>query len=271
VLAGYMRIVGPAVLAAFGGRILNTHPSLLPAFPGAHAVRDALAHGARVTGATVHLVDATLDGGPIVAQEAVTILPGDDEASLHERIKAVEHRLLPAAVALLLAGGLGVTGGDTRTVAIDVDGAEMRLPVPRRALLSVSDKTGLAELGRGLVARVRARLDRGDRSGAARGRAARDRRCGGDRARRRCSTAASRPSIRGSTPASSPTAASPTIAASSSPPGSPRSSSSSSTSTRSPRPADRPGITFDELVEEIDIGGPSMVRRRRRTTRAWRS
>jgi phosphoribosylglycinamide formyltransferase-1 len=126
VLAGYMRIVGPAVLAAFGGRILNTHPSLLPAFPGAHAVRDALAHGARVTGATVHLVDATLDGGPIVAQEAVTILPGDDEASLHERIKAVEHRLLPAAVALLLAGGLGVTGGDTRTVAIDVDGAEMR-------------------------------------------------------------------------------------------------------------------------------------------------
>ena len=66
-----MRIVGPRVLAAFPGRILNTHPSLLPAFPGAHAVRDALAHGVAVSGATVHLVDATLDGGPIVAQEAV--------------------------------------------------------------------------------------------------------------------------------------------------------------------------------------------------------
>ena len=78
VLAGYMRIVGPAVLSAFPGRILNTHPSLLPAFPGAHAVADALAHGVTVTGCTVHLVDETLDGGPIVAQEAVAVLPGDD-------------------------------------------------------------------------------------------------------------------------------------------------------------------------------------------------
>ncbi len=103
VLAGYMRIVGPAVLGAFAGRILNTHPSLLPAFPGAHAVADALAHGVTVTGCTVHLVDETLDGGPIVAQEAVEILPGDDSASLHDRIRAVEHRLLPRATALLLA------------------------------------------------------------------------------------------------------------------------------------------------------------------------
>src|SRR4029077_2654706 len=103
VLAGYMRIVGPAVLAAFGGRILNTHPSLLPAFPGGHAVDDALAYGAAVTGCTVHLVDATLDGGPIVAQDAVDILPGDDVATLHDRIRAFEHRLLPRAVALLLA------------------------------------------------------------------------------------------------------------------------------------------------------------------------
>ncbi len=93
------------------GRILNTHPSLLPAFPGAHAVRDALAAGVRVTGATVHLVDETLDGGPIVLQEAVEVLPGDDEATLHERIKAVEHRLLPRAVALLLAGAVGVASG----------------------------------------------------------------------------------------------------------------------------------------------------------------
>ena len=127
VLAGYMRIVGPRTLAAHGGRILNTHPSLLPAFPGAHAVRDALAAGVRVTGATVHVVDATLDGGPVLAQEAVPILPSDHETTLHERIKQVEHRLLPRTVARHLAA-----------------------PAPRRALLSVSDKSGLADFGRAL-------------------------------------------------------------------------------------------------------------------------
>ena len=104
VLAGYMRILGPATLAAFGGRIVNTHPSLLPAFPGAHPVRDTLAAGVTVTGATVHLVDETLDGGPILAQEQVEVLPNDDEAALHERIKAVERQLLPRVVAELLAG-----------------------------------------------------------------------------------------------------------------------------------------------------------------------
>ena len=134
VLAGYMRLVGSRVLEEYRGRILNTHPSLLPAFPGARGVRDALAAGVRVTGATVHVVDEVLDGGPIVAQEAVPIVPGDDEASLRERIKSVEHRLLPIAVARLLA---------------EVRGTEP--PIPRRALLSVSDKTGLVELGRGLV------------------------------------------------------------------------------------------------------------------------
>ena len=149
-LAGYMRIVGAAVLGAFDGRILNTHPSLLPAFPGAHAVADALAHGVTVTGCTVHLVDETLDGGPIVVQEPVAILPGDDVASLHDRIRAVEHRLLPRAVALLLAEALAVDG---RHVTLDLDRADARVPVPRRALLSVYDKTGLVELGRGLVAR----------------------------------------------------------------------------------------------------------------------
>ncbi|MBA2299452.1 MAG: bifunctional phosphoribosylaminoimidazolecarboxamide formyltransferase/IMP cyclohydrolase, partial [Chloroflexi bacterium] len=152
VLAGYMRILGPAVLSAHGGRILNTHPSLLPAFPGAHAVRDALAHGVAVTGVTVHLVDATLDGGPIVTQEAVPILPGDDEAGLHDRIRALEHRLLPRAVALLLAGAVGVAE-DGRHVTFDLERADARVPLPRRALLSVSDKTGLADLGRGLVGR----------------------------------------------------------------------------------------------------------------------
>ncbi len=150
VLAGFMRIVGPGTLAAFAGRILNTHPALLPAFPGAHAVRDALDHGAKVTGCTVHVVDATLDGGPIVAQEAVPIEPGDDEATLHERIKRVEHRLLPRAVALLLAGAVQLDG---RRVRIDGEVADARAPRPRRALLSVSDKTGLADLGRGLLER----------------------------------------------------------------------------------------------------------------------
>ncbi len=152
VLAGYLRWVGPTVLGAFGGRILNVHPSLLPAFPGLHGVRDALAAGVAVTGVTVHLVDATLDGGPIVAQEAVDVLPDDDEASLLARLHAVEHRLLPAAVAGLLAGALSVAPG-ARRARLDAAAVDAHAPVPRRALLSVSDKTGLADLGRGLVAR----------------------------------------------------------------------------------------------------------------------
>ena len=150
VLAGYMRLIGPATLGAFEGRILNTHPSLLPAFPGSHAVRDALAHGVKVTGCTVHVVDATLDGGTIVLQEPVTIAPTDDEASLHGRIKAVEHRLLPRAVGLVLAGAVQLEG---RTSRVDAFAADHGLAVPRRAMLSVSDKTGLADLGRGLVER----------------------------------------------------------------------------------------------------------------------
>jgi formyltetrahydrofolate-dependent phosphoribosylglycinamide formyltransferase len=102
VSAGFMRIVGPAVLGAFGGRLINTHPALLPAFPGAHAVRDALAAGAPVTGATVHVVDAGVDTGPVLAQRQVPVLVGDDEASLHERIKAVERELLVETVAQLV-------------------------------------------------------------------------------------------------------------------------------------------------------------------------
>ncbi len=149
VLAGYMRLVGPRVLAAFGGRILNVHPSLLPAFPGAHAVTDALSHGVTVTGVTVHLVDETLDGGPILLQEAVPVLAGDDEASLAARIHAVEHRLLAWAVALLAADALRVDG---RRARVEAERAEADITFPRRALLSVSDKTGLVDLGRGLVA-----------------------------------------------------------------------------------------------------------------------
>ncbi|MGY1834102.1 phosphoribosylglycinamide formyltransferase [Blastococcus sp. SYSU DS0510] len=103
VSAGFMKIVGPAVLAAFEGRLLNTHPALLPAFPGAHAVRDALTAGAAVTGATVHLVDAGVDTGPVLAQREVPVLPGDDEATLHERIKDVERQLLVETVAAVVA------------------------------------------------------------------------------------------------------------------------------------------------------------------------
>jgi phosphoribosylglycinamide formyltransferase-1 len=103
VSAGFMKIVGPAVLEAFGGRLINTHPALLPAFPGAHAVRDALAAGVAVTGTTVHLVDAGVDTGPVLAQREVAVRPDDDEASLHERIKDVERELLVQTVAELVA------------------------------------------------------------------------------------------------------------------------------------------------------------------------
>jgi phosphoribosylglycinamide formyltransferase 1 len=102
VSAGFMKLVGPSVLEAFGGRLINTHPALLPAFPGAHAVRDALAAGVTVTGTTVHVVDAGIDTGPVLAQREVAVLPGDDEAALHERIKAVERELLVETVAQLV-------------------------------------------------------------------------------------------------------------------------------------------------------------------------
>lgn len=110
VCAGFMRILGPEVLDAFPSRIVNTHPALLPAFPGAHGVRDALAYGARVTGCTVHLVDAGVDTGPILAQRAVDIREDDDEAALHERIKVVERELLVDIVTRLCAVGCTVDG-----------------------------------------------------------------------------------------------------------------------------------------------------------------
>ncbi len=94
VLAGFMKLTGPAFLARFGGRTLNTHPALSPSFPGMHGPRDALAHGVKVTGATLFVVDEGVDTGPIVAQVAVPVLDGDDEQSLHERIKASERIML---------------------------------------------------------------------------------------------------------------------------------------------------------------------------------
>ena len=109
-LAGFMRILGPDFVHAFPARIVNTHPSLLPAFKGAHAVRDALDYGVKVTGCTVHLVDEQVDHGPVLLQAPVAIEPDDDEGSLHARIKAVEHRLLPEAVALVASGRVRLDG-----------------------------------------------------------------------------------------------------------------------------------------------------------------
>jgi phosphoribosylglycinamide formyltransferase-1 len=106
VCAGFMKLLGPAVLGAFAGRVVNTHPALLPAFPGAHPVRDALSAGVTTTGATVHLVDSGVDTGPVLAQRPVPVLPDDDEARLHERIKTVERELLVQTLADLVAGAL---------------------------------------------------------------------------------------------------------------------------------------------------------------------
>lgn len=103
VLAGFMRLVGSPLLDAYGGRIVNTHPALLPSFPGAHGVRDALAHGVKITGATVIEVDAGVDTGRILAQVAVPVLEDDTEGTLHERIKAAEQPLLVDVVRTLAA------------------------------------------------------------------------------------------------------------------------------------------------------------------------
>jgi len=115
VLAGFMRILGPGFLARFPQRVVNTHPALLPAFPGAHAVADALAYGVRLTGVTVHLVDAGVDTGPVVAQAAVPVLPDDDEATLLTRIQDVERPLYVDAVGRLAREGCTVQG---RTVTV---------------------------------------------------------------------------------------------------------------------------------------------------------
>jgi phosphoribosylglycinamide formyltransferase-1 len=110
VSAGFMRLLSPAFLSGVGAPVLNTHPALLPAFPGAHPVRDALAYGVRLTGCTVHLVDAGVDTGPVLAQRPVPVLAGDTETVLHERIKIEERRLLVDTVARLARRGATVAG-----------------------------------------------------------------------------------------------------------------------------------------------------------------
>ncbi|HET6287248.1 MAG TPA: phosphoribosylglycinamide formyltransferase [Amycolatopsis sp.] len=114
VSAGFMKILGAEFLARFPGRVLNTHPALLPSFPGAHAVADALAMAVKVTGSTVHFVDAGVDTGPIIAQEPVIVEPDDDEDVLHERIKAVERRLLVETIEKLGRSGCAVEGRKVR-------------------------------------------------------------------------------------------------------------------------------------------------------------
>jgi len=108
--AGFMRILGPAMLSAYPLRVVNTHPALLPSFPGAHAVADAVAHGVRVTGSTIHLVDEGVDTGPIIDQRPVRIDEDDDQDSLHERIKVVERALLVEVVGRLATHNVHISG-----------------------------------------------------------------------------------------------------------------------------------------------------------------
>jgi phosphoribosylaminoimidazolecarboxamide formyltransferase / IMP cyclohydrolase len=153
-MAGFMTVLAEPIFEAFPDKVVNTHPSLLPSFRGAHAVAEALAAGVKVTGCTIHLATIEVDEGPVLAQEAVPIHAGDDEDTVHERIKAVEHRLYPEVLAGLVAGG--ATAGVAAPGALTGAGEDVELtadgPVPiRRALLSVYDKTGLVEFARGLA------------------------------------------------------------------------------------------------------------------------
>lgn len=116
-LAGFMRLLGVDFLGRFPGRVLNIHPSLLPAFPGLHAQRQALERGVKLAGCTVHFVDPGMDTGPIIAQAVVPVLPGDDEAALTARILKEEHRLFPLVVKLVTTGAVRLEGGRVVTAA----------------------------------------------------------------------------------------------------------------------------------------------------------
>ena len=110
VLAGYMRIVGKEIVQAFSGKMINIHPALLPSFPGLHAQRQAVAYGVKVSGCTVHFVDESLDGGPVICQQAVPVMGGDDEDALAERILAHEHECLPYVIRLFCEDRLVIEG-----------------------------------------------------------------------------------------------------------------------------------------------------------------
>jgi phosphoribosylglycinamide formyltransferase-1 len=119
VLAGYMALLSPAFIARFPDRIVNVHPSLLPAFPGLRAIEQALEHGVRVAGVTVHLVDDGVDTGPIILQEAIAVAAGADAETLHAALRPLEHRLLPEAVRLVAAGRVRRDPDHARGVLID--------------------------------------------------------------------------------------------------------------------------------------------------------
>jgi phosphoribosylglycinamide formyltransferase 1 len=119
VLAGYMRIVSPSLLKAFPHRVINLHPALLPAFPGTHSISDAVRHGVKVTGVTVHYVDPGIDTGPVIAQEPVRVEEGDTPETLAARIHEVEHRLLPATIRLIAAGRVKPPLPGSRVVQVD--------------------------------------------------------------------------------------------------------------------------------------------------------
>jgi phosphoribosylglycinamide formyltransferase-1 len=130
VLAGFMRVLTPAFVARYAGRLLNVHPSLLPAYPGLHTHRRALADGVRLAGCTVHFVTSEVDVGPIVAQAAVPVRDDDDEDSLAARVLAEEHRVLPAAVAWFCAGRIALHGARVRVQDALIPQAALVVPSP---------------------------------------------------------------------------------------------------------------------------------------------
>ncbi len=142
ILAGFMRILSGDFVKRFEGRIMNIHPSLLPAFPGAHAHRDVLAYGAKVSGCTVHFVDEGTDSGPIILQAAVEVKEGDTEESLAARVLEQEHKLYPLAIKLFIDGRLKIVGRK-----VQIGGGKMKI---KRALISVSNKLDVVEFARKL-------------------------------------------------------------------------------------------------------------------------
>lgn len=133
VLAGFMRVLGEAFVRKWQGRLVNIHPSLLPLYPGLDTHRRALADGVRVHGCTVHFVTPTVDGGPIIAQGVVPVLPDDDAARLADRVLAVEHRLLPAAIGWICRGQVTLVDGRVRFGAVQPDAcATLLSPAPAR-------------------------------------------------------------------------------------------------------------------------------------------
>lgn len=142
ILAGFMRILSPDFVRKFPNRIMNIHPSLLPAFPGAHAHRDVLAYGAKISGCTVHFVDEGTDSGPIILQAAVEVRENDTEDTLAARVLEQEHKIYPEAIKLYIDGRLNIVGR-----RVEIGGGKMKI---KRALISVSNKIGAVELAKSL-------------------------------------------------------------------------------------------------------------------------